>query len=105
MNRIKVVFITAICIFSNYAFSQNSSDVKRTLKWNNSLQGSVNKTSQLSFDDCYFDITNNITVPVYYERIPVNSQWVRASVTDIQYAENTIEDALIESVAQQQLDI
>ncbi len=105
MNRIKVVFITAICICSNYAFSQNSSDVKRTLKWNNSLQGSVNKTSQLSFDDCYFDITNNITVPVYYERIPVNSQWVRASVTDIQYAENTIEDALIESVAQQQLDI
>ncbi len=106
MNRKKVVSIVVFSFLCNFAFGQIRTGDSRTLKWDNTLHGSTKeKSTQLSFNDCYYDVTNEVTLPIYFERIPVSSQWVKASVTNIQYAKNRIDDNQVESVVNQQLDV
>lgn len=93
MKKITAVF-SLIALFSTFSsVAQQSGLLTETLEWSNTLHRVVDKSFTIyEFQDCDYDIVNEKATPVYFKKLPVSNDGMRAKISNITYQspQNTI---------------
>lgn len=106
MKTIKVVLFVILALAIGSSNAQTGITSNRTLSWNFSLhQSSENSKPLLSFTNCYYKEVNKVSVPTYYERIPVSNANERVSLSKLKYKPETIDNETIESVLRPTIEL
>jgi len=94
MKQIAAVFYLTTLFFIAPSVAQQPGTLTETLQWSNTLHFiGEKKISLYDFKNCFYDETHSEATPLFYKKLSINNDGVRAKITNIVF-QNTTENIL-----------